>query len=93
MKIITLDLTGCKGWDELHERIRKAFKFPDWYGKNWDAFWDLVSTECDADKVIVKGEKTLSTDLKEEIVIMRKILDRNIEYCKNTISIHSLMRL
>ena len=42
MKIIELDLTGCKYLAEIHERIRVAFDFPEWYGKNWSAFWDLL---------------------------------------------------
>ena len=41
MKVIQLDLTGCKGYYELHERIRQAFNFPNFYGHNWSAFWDL----------------------------------------------------
>ena len=41
-KIVKLDFTECKNYLEFHERIRKAFDFPDWYGKNWDAFWDLL---------------------------------------------------
>lgn len=57
VKIIELDLTGCKTLYELHERIRAAFDFPEWYGKNWDDFDDLLCSECDADKVIIK-EKT-----------------------------------
>ena len=55
-KIITLDLTGCKYLGEIHQRIKKAFDFPDFYGENWDAFWDLLRTECDADKIVVGGE-------------------------------------
>ena len=50
MKIIHLDLTDCRYIDDLHERIRVAFGFPEWYGENWDAFWDLIRTDCDADK-------------------------------------------
>lgn len=33
--IIELDLTGVKTLNELHEKIRIAFDFPGWYGKNW----------------------------------------------------------
>ena len=33
--IIELDLTGVKTLNELHEKIRIAFDFPEWYGKNW----------------------------------------------------------
>ena len=84
MKIIELDLTDCKYLDELHERIRVAFDFPDWYGKNWDAFWDLLWSECDADKVIIKGEKELDNELKVVLPTLHKILNRNIELRKES---------
>ena len=84
MKIIKLDLTDCKYLDELHERIRVAFDFPDWYGKNWDAFWDLLWSECDADKVIIKGEKELDNELKIVLPTLHKILNRNIKLRKES---------
>ena len=84
MKIIKLDLTDCKYLDELHERIRVAFDFPDWYGKNWDAFWDLLWRECDADKVIIKGEKELDNELKVVLPTLHKILNRNIKLRKES---------
>lgn len=77
MQIIEIDFSGCKTWDEFHERIRKAFDFPEWYGKNWSAFWDLLWSECDADKVIIKGEYTLPSGFKDQLPIMHKILERN----------------
>lgn len=80
MKIIELDLTGCKYWSELHERIRKAFGFPEWYGKNWNAFWDMMRSECDADKVVIKGEHTMPKEFAEQLAIMHEVLDRTITY-------------
>ena len=77
MKIIELDLTGCKYLAEIHERIRVAFDFPDWYGKNWSAFWDLLWSECDADKVIIRGESSLSDEFDESLSKMHEILERN----------------
>lgn len=84
MKIIELDLTGCKYLYDLHERIRIAFDFPEWYGKNWSAFWDLLWSECDADKVIIKGENTLSNDFDNAITIMHNCLERNIQFRKES---------
>lgn len=78
-RIITLDLTGCKYLGELHERIRVAFDFPEWYGQNWSAFWDLLTTECDADKVEIIGEQTLSKEFDFHIRKMHEILQRNRE--------------
>lgn len=77
MKIIELDLTGCKYLSEVHERIRIVFNFPEWYGKNWSAFWDLLWSECDADKVIIKGENSLPSEFDEPLSKMHEILERN----------------
>ena len=74
-KVITLDLTGCKYLGELHERIRAAFVFPEWYGKNWDAFWDLLWSECDVDEVVIIGEKTLSEEFNSQLKDMHEMLD------------------
>ena len=84
MKTIVLDLTGCKSLWDIHERIRIAFDFPEWYGKNWSAFWDLLRSECDAEKVIVRGEKTIGSEYEKHLQIMHGILDRNIARCRES---------
>lgn len=78
-KIITLDLTDCKYLGELHERIRTAFDFPEWYGANWDAFWDLLWSECDSDEVIIIGENTLSKEFDPQLANMHKLLDELVK--------------
>ena len=75
-KIITLDLTDCKYLGELHERIRVAFDFPEWYGANWDAFWDLLWSDCDADNVLITGVNTMPDELIEYMSKIYLILDR-----------------
>lgn len=73
-KIVTLDLTDCRFLGEIHLRIKKAFDFPDFYGENWDAFWDLLWSECDANKIVVIGEKTVSKELIPSVEMANKIL-------------------
>ena len=80
-KVVTLDLTGCKYWWEIHQRIKKVFDFPDFYGQNWDAFWDLLRTECDANKIIVQGENTLPQELGPSAQMINEILQEFKEYC------------
>lgn len=82
MKGIQLDLTGCKGYYELHERIRQAFNFPNFYGHNWSAFWDLLWSECDADRVEITGEGTLPGYFKKDLAKLHEILERNAEFCE-----------
>ena len=65
MKVIELDLTGCKYWSELHERIKKAFGFPEWYGKNWDAFWDCIVD-------LATGSKPLNIEIIGLDILERK---------------------
>ncbi len=77
MKTIELDLTGCKSLYDIHERIRVAFDFPEWYGKNWSAFWDLLWSECDAARVIIKGESSLPSGFDNDILKLHEILERN----------------
>ena len=80
-KTVTLDLTGCKSLGEIHQRIKKAFDFPDFYGQNWDAFWDLLRNECDANKIEVLGEDTVSKELEPSIEMINEILQEFKEHC------------
>lgn len=48
--------------------------------KNRDAFWDLLRSECDADKLIVKGENTLTKEFNKQITIFHETLDEYIEF-------------
>ncbi|HIS68554.1 MAG TPA: barstar family protein [Candidatus Gallacutalibacter stercoravium] len=73
-KVVTLDLRGCQSLEEIHQRIKKAFDFPDFYGENWDAFWDLLRNECDMDKVVVLGEEAVSEELKPSVAMINEIL-------------------
>ena len=81
-KIITLDLTDCKYLLELHERIRVAFDFPEWYGANWDAFWDLLRSNCDADEVVIIGIDTLPVSFENEKIKMETVLQRFKKNCE-----------
>ncbi len=80
-KVVTLDVTGCKSLGELHRRIREAFDFPDFYGQNWDAFWDLLRSECDADKVVVIGASTLPRELGPSAEMIKSVLQEFKENC------------
>lgn len=82
---ITVDLTGCKYVMEFWERIRVAFAFDELFGKNWDAFWDMLSWECPATKVTIIGANKLPQNWKNANGIpfpdlIRHILEKN----KNT---------
>lgn len=41
-KEIVFDCNGIDSEQKLHQKIKNIFKFPFWYGMNWDAFYDLL---------------------------------------------------
>lgn len=79
-KTATLDLTDCKYLGEMHQRIKKALNFPNYYGENWDAFWDCINADSDVDFITVIGINTLSKELKKEAEIMISLLEDNKKY-------------
>lgn len=81
---ITVDLTGCKYVMEFWERIKVGFGFQEHFGKNWSAFWDMLSWECPASKVTIIGANTLPKSWKlfggeTYLEMMEHILQRNKE--------------
>ena len=65
---IVLDFSGCKYPAEIHEKIKDAFGFPNYYGANWDALWDCLEdfalSENDRRLIQVKGISGLPKDLR-----------------------------
>ena len=38
-----INFTNIQNVREIHQIIKKEFDFPDYYGMNWDAFWDCIT--------------------------------------------------
>ena len=41
-KSVVLSLEHARSKRQLHELLAQALGFPDFYGHNWDAFWDAI---------------------------------------------------
>lgn len=39
----TLDFSQIKYFGDIHKVIKNELDFPDYYGENWDAFWDCLT--------------------------------------------------
>lgn len=51
-----VDLSCVGSAREIHAAFSNALGFPEWYGHNWDAFWDLVSSEYPLpDRLTIRG--------------------------------------
>ena len=75
---VLLRLNSCRDWGTLHQRIRKAFGFPDYYGENWDAMWDCLTDlfwVTDDRHIVVRGLDALPSDLRAYAEPLRQVLE------------------
>jgi len=76
MKKAVVDLTGCKYTWDIHQRFKEALEFPDFYGANWDAFWDCIMCETPVDYVEIRGEHTVAENLIPALEIVHELLQK-----------------
>jgi ribonuclease inhibitor len=53
MNMLTLDFSEVKTENDMHQLLKETFNFPEFYGCNWDAFWNMIYNYIDRN-VIVK---------------------------------------
>ena len=53
MRDLTIDLRKLKKPEQLHEMIARELSFPDYYGKNLDALYDLLSVYPETLRIMV----------------------------------------
>lgn len=87
MKKVNIDLSADK--TALHRQLAKELAFPDYYGNNLDALYDIMSVYSDAAVLCVKGsseygEKVLNT-LKDAAKENKNITIEFLEENKMTI--------
>lgn len=56
MTEIEVDLSHVARARDIHMVLSTALGFPEWYGHNWDGFWDLVSSDHPLpDRLTIRG--------------------------------------
>lgn len=73
---VILDFTGCRSMLGFHEILQRDLGLPDYYGKNWDALWDLMWDFRDYPITIeIRGLQTLPPDLIRAANMMLEIFE------------------
>lgn len=60
---ITLNLNGCENAAQIHAYLQSALAFPDYYGKNLDALYDVLSTWDRSARFVLKLPAAPAGDL------------------------------
>jgi len=75
MNELIIDLREVNTKQELHNLLSSKFGFPDWYGNNWDAFWEMITdtkTVTMPNRLILFGFKEFSEKLPKDAKIFQK---------------------
>ncbi len=73
---VMVDLSEVATREELHTALARALDFPDFYGRNWDAFWDAITGLVEMPRrLVLKGWSGLAERLPEEANAMRGCLE------------------
>ncbi|QLG91469.1 barstar family protein [Pseudomonas yamanorum] len=92
LPVIKIDLSPINDSNQLHSTLRNALSFPDWYGQNWDAFWDAITSLVEMPiKLELVGWNLFSEHLPRDARLMRQCLtDMTIEYPDLASEVHYL---
>jgi len=67
MTRLEIDLSRIETAHDIHALFSEALGFPGWYGHNWDAFWDLISSEHPLpEQLIIRGLEQVERNLPWE---------------------------
>lgn len=84
-----LDFSNIDTEKELHKYLKEELNFPDYYGMNWDAFWDCITRSFDnPERLIIKGWSIFERKLPESAKTLKKLIEKcNKEFPKKGLNI------
>ncbi len=76
-EIVTIDVGKIQDSRELHYRLKRELELPDFYGMNWDAFWDAITGLVELPETIsFEGWNTLEAVLPKDSQILWGLLSK-----------------
>ncbi|MGC9540021.1 barstar family protein [Streptomyces sp. UG1] len=73
---LVIDLTKVRDAEELQRLLQRELMFPDFYGRNWNAFWDAITGLVDLPhELTLAGWAAFSAALPAEAQKLRELLD------------------
>ena len=72
---IDIDVRSVSSREELHALLAKALGFPDYCGRNWDAFDECIRDCPPAGAIRVTGLQKLSVTLPREAELLKQCLE------------------
>lgn len=83
-KLIDIDLCNITTSRELQILLKEKLEFPDFYGYNWDSFWDAITGLVELpEKIIFRNWHKFKISMPQDADYLNNILNKfNEEYPK-----------
>lgn len=73
---VIIDVGNIETTKQLHVVLKESLDFPDFYGKNWNAFWDAITGLVMLPEILIFiNWKNLEQCLPEDASYLRKTLN------------------
>ncbi len=67
IRVVVIDVSKTTSKQGLHELLAEKLSFPSFYGKNWDAFWDIITSAVEMPEVLeIRGLEHLKSTLPKD---------------------------
>lgn len=83
MKHVILDGKEMISIDAAHEYLADKLNLPDYYGRNLDALWDILSTISDSIHIELVNEDKLICNLGGYAQLLLKVMHEAAEFNMN----------
>jgi RNAse (barnase) inhibitor barstar len=75
-EFLEIDLSSINNADQLHDLLARSLNFPDFYGRNWAAFWDSITGLVPMPKqLLLSGWQSFRERLPGESTQLQSCLD------------------
>lgn len=82
-KEMVLDFQGIDSSKKLHIYLKLKFELSDYYGRNWDAFEDLLYGDIKFPyKIIIKNDNYLLKHLPQDFEIFKELIMKHRKDCQ-----------
>ncbi len=77
VEVIEIDISDVSTSKQLHAILKRELSLPDFYGMNWDAFWDAITGLVEMpEKLIINGWENAVKNIPEDAEIMKKLFKK-----------------
>ncbi len=82
MNKVIIDVSNVKTISEFHSLLKVNLEFPNFYGMNWDAFWDAITGLVEMPNILeFKGFTNIEENFPKDTLILKKLFeDFEIEF-------------